>query len=99
MQWAMPWRWLSMAASGVLTPQQGSPTPTACTQLPGDLMLLPRAWWHATLNAGESFGLGTQQGTDTHLRHLLSAEEARCDSRRCIRISSYLCLQPPNRPN
>jgi hypothetical protein len=39
--------------------------PYACTQLAGEVMSVPRVWWHSTLNGpGETFALGTQEGIE-----------------------------------
>ena len=61
MQWGKTWQWLQMAAAGKL-PGTTKPPPFACTQLPGEIMVVPRVWWHATLNGpGATFALGTQE--------------------------------------
>jgi hypothetical protein len=75
LQWSMPWQWLSLAArtggKGLIPnparrpradahPPQLSGAQQWCTQRPGEVMLVPRVWWHATLNARETIGLGCQ---------------------------------------
>lgn len=60
MQWGKTWQWLQMAAGGTLT--HANPPTLACTQHPGEIMVVPRVWWHATLNGpGATYGLGTQE--------------------------------------
>ena len=36
----------------------------ACTQRAGDLFYLPATYWHATLNHGPTFALGSQDNCD-----------------------------------
>merc|ERR1719183_882685 len=35
-----------------------------CDQLPGDVIYIPRNWWHATHNDGLSVGMGCQKTDD-----------------------------------
>ena len=59
MQWGMTWQWLSQAAAGEF---KAAPPTYACTQRAGEVMVVPRVWWHATLNGpGTTFALGAQE--------------------------------------
>ena len=59
MQWGMTWQWLSQAAAGAF---KAAPPTYACTQRAGEVMVVPRVWWHATLNGpGTTFALGAQE--------------------------------------
>ena len=35
-----------------------------CTQQAGEVMVVPRFWWHATLNGAETLALGSQEGEE-----------------------------------
>ena len=38
--------------------------PFVCTQQAGEVMVVPRFWWHATLNGAETLALGSQEGEE-----------------------------------
>ena len=62
LQWGKTWNWIRQAAAGRLNNMEVQSPPTVCTQLPGEIMIVPRVWWHATLNGpGQTFALGTQE--------------------------------------
>ena len=48
--------------------------PLECVQLPGDVIYLPKAWSHMTLNIGEAIGIGGQVVLPAEDRFLLAQE-------------------------